>query len=76
LSILAQIFDNENSISKLETFVSINGANHYNLKTNKEKIKLIKLPEPLEFRKALKVSKQYIDIFDPNFPIYWNVLNF
>ena len=34
LSILAQIFDDEHSISKLENFVSINGANHYNLNSN------------------------------------------
>ena len=30
--------NNEKSITRLEDFVSINGAKHYNLKLNKEKI--------------------------------------
>ena len=40
---LTQIFDDEDKLSNLETFVSKNGAKHYNLDQNKEKIKLIKL---------------------------------
>ena len=41
LPILAQIFDsNENSIENLENFVSKNGAEHYNLGLNKEKLNL------------------------------------
>src|SRR6056300_734879 len=32
LSILAQLFDNQNSLPQLEDFVSKNGAKHYNLK--------------------------------------------
>ncbi|MDA8687873.1 dihydroorotase, partial [bacterium] len=43
LSVVTQIFDNENSLSNLEKFVSKNGAKHYNLHTNKERVKLIKL---------------------------------
>ena len=39
LSILAQIFDNEKAINKLEMFTSKNGALHYGLKFNKKKNK-------------------------------------
>ena len=74
LSILAQIFENEQSISKLEKFVSINGANHYNLRLNVEKIKLFKSSEPLIFNKMLSINKQNIDIFDPGFCVFWEVL--
>ena len=42
LSILAQLFDNENAFTQLENFISKNGAKHYNLDVNKEKIKLTK----------------------------------
>ena len=73
LSILAQIFDNERSITNLESFVSINGARHYNLKTNKEKIKLFKSAEPIIFKKVLRAEDQNIVIFNPGFPIFWNV---
>ena len=73
LSILAQIFDNENAISNLEKFVSINGPIHYNLDINKEKIKLIKSSQALIFKKNLNVNNQKIKIFDPDFEIFWKV---
>jgi dihydroorotase len=73
MPILTQIFDDENSLSNLEKFTSINGAKHYNLKTNKEKIKLVKSKENIKFKKALSVNKQNIHIFDPEFKIFWNV---
>ena len=74
LSILAQIFENENALTKLENFVSYNGSSHYNLKPNKEKIKLVKLNDRLQFKKSLDVNKNKIHIFDPEFPIFWKVL--
>lgn len=75
LSILAQIFEEENSLNNLERFVSINGAKHYNLTTNNEKIKVIKSDKPLKFKKVLNFSKQKITIFNPEFPVYWKVVN-
>ena len=74
MSILAQIFDDKNSLSKLENFVSINGSQHYNLEPNKEKIRLTKLTNPLKFKTKLRVNDQDIAIFNPNFDIYWKVL--
>ena len=73
LPILAEIFDNYNSLPKLESFVSKNGAKHYNLKLNKEKLKLAKSTSPLQMKKSLKFNKQSISIFDPGFPIFWKV---
>ena len=73
LSILAQIFDNENKLFNLEKFTSINGAKHYNLKTNEQKIKLIKLKDALVFQKKIVFNGKAIKIFDPEFPIFWNV---
>ncbi|MDB9915765.1 dihydroorotase [Alphaproteobacteria bacterium] len=76
LSILAQIFDNENAINNLEKFVSINGSLHYNLNTSTEKIKLIKSSQALTLKKYLIVNKEKIKIFDPGFSIFWEVKNF
>jgi dihydroorotase len=73
LSVLAQIFADENSLSSLENFVSINGANHYNLKINNEKIKLVKTNIPLKFKTALKNNDINIRIFSPPFPVFWKV---
>jgi len=74
LPILAQIFDNENALLSLEKFVSINGSKHYNLDTNKDKIKLTKSNQALTLKKELIVNSQNIKIFDPEFPVYWKVL--
>ncbi len=73
LAILAQIFENENAINKLEKFVSINGTKHYNLQLNEEKIKLTKVKEPIKLSKSLRSENFNIEIFDPCFAIYWQV---
>jgi dihydroorotase len=75
VSILAQLFENENALPQLECFISKNGAQHYNLNINKEKIKLIKSSENLVFKKHLNVNEQKIKIFKPNFSVFWQVTN-
>jgi len=74
LPILAQIFDDENSLNNLESFVSKNGSNHYNLKFNEEKIKIKKLLKPLSINKSLKFKGGEIIIFDSDTPIFWEVI--
>ncbi len=73
LAILAQIFENENALHNLEKFISLNGPKHYKLENNKEKIKLVKLQKPVIFKKKLYVKKQSINIFKPDFPVFWKV---
>ena len=73
MSILAQLFENENSIHKLESFTSINGSKHYNMNTNTEKIKIIKMNKPIKFNKTLKFNNNEITIFNPDFPVFWKV---
>ena len=73
LSILAEVFERNNSIKMLEKFVSINGAKHYNCEINKEKIKLKKLNKPLSSKKYLKIGNDKIIIFKPDFPLFWEV---
>ena len=73
LPILAQIFDNENSLANLEKFVSKNGADHYNLKSNEDKVTLVKSKEYYIFKKYLDINKEKIKIFEPDFPVFWQV---
>ncbi len=73
LPIITQIFDNLNALSNLEKFVSLNGARHYKVVENKRKIILKKQSKPLILRNNLKVGNSEVIIFQPNFPIYWNV---
>lgn len=73
IPILAQLFDNENALPQLEKFISKNGAKHYNLNINKEKIKLIRSSQNLIFQKYLDVNEQKIKIFEPDFLVFWKV---
>ena len=73
IAILAQIFDNENRLSNLEKFISINGAKHYDLGINKEKIKLFKTEDIQIFKKFLVIDKEKIIIFNPGFSVFWDV---
>ncbi len=75
LEILAQIFDNNKKIHNLEKFVSLNGAKHYSLNKNNEKITLKKISEPLKFNKFLQSKNYNIKIFEPPFQVYWNIVN-
>ena len=71
ISILAEIFDNKNSIDKLEKFTSLNGAKHYNIPVNSKKIKIVKSNKPISFRKYLEFNGDKIRIFEPDFPVFW-----
>ena len=73
ISILAEIFDKRNSLSELEKFTSLNGPKHYNLKVNSEKIKLMKSNKAIKFKKSLKFYNDEIIIFEPDFPVFWEV---
>ncbi len=74
MSILAQIFEDNNSIKNLEKFTSLNGSNHYGLSKNKTKIKLLKRNNPIIFKKQIKVGNNSISVFNPDFPVYWEVI--
>ena len=73
LSILTQLFDNENSLPNLEKFISRNGTSHYNLKINNETILMIKSVKALSFKEYLYIGKQKIKIFKPDFPVFWTI---
>lgn len=74
MEILTQFFDNHNALSNLEKFTSINGAKHYEIKKNKQKLKLIKRNQPIELAKELKINNEKLKIFKPNFQIFWKAL--
>ena len=74
LPTITQIFDNADALSNLEKFISLNGARHYKIEVNKSKITLKKNLKPLSLKKSLKVKNSEIIIFQPDFPVYWDVI--
>ena len=75
ISILTQIFEDAKSLENLESFISMNGASHYQLPTNSTKIKIIKREHPIKFREFILVGSEKIMIFNPGFKTFWEVKN-
>ncbi len=73
LNLLAGIFEEEKKLDNLEKFVSINGATHYNLPVNTNKITLVKRDSPIKVRNHIKVNNDKVMIFGKDFDIYWEI---
>ena len=70
---LAQVFEQENSLDQLESFVSLNGARYYGLPEHPAKITLIRHDEPLAPMPAIEADGENVTVFDPMQPVYWSV---
>ncbi|MBA5724035.1 dihydroorotase [Candidatus Liberibacter sp.] len=73
ISCLAQVFEQEKKLEKLERFISLNGAKWYGLPANTEKISLIRHDIPINFDEKQVTDAGSITIFNPQFPLYWEV---
>ncbi len=70
---LAQVFEDENALDRLEAFTSLNGARFYGLAPNSGGITLRKTSQPSRFPKAVDTPAGAVTVFDPVRPIYWSV---
>ena len=73
MSCLAHVFENEDALDKLEAFASLNGPAWYGLKPNEETITLIKRDEPVKYPEKRETGAGPVTVFDPKFPLYWDV---
>jgi dihydroorotase len=74
LPCLAQVFDEEGALDRLETFVSRSGAAFYGLPVNTDTITLVKRPpEDKEFIEVEREPGNRICIFRPDTQLTWSV---
>jgi dihydroorotase len=73
LACLAHVFEEEDALDRLEAFTSLNGPAFYRLPANEERIRLTRYEKPIAFPKSVKTGDGAITVFDPMFPIHWNV---
>lgn len=73
MPVLASVFETDGKLDLLEGFTSQYGAQFYGLTPNTEKIRLIKRDTPTEFETDIGVGEDYVTVFDPGFPLYWQV---
>ena len=73
VQMVTQIFDDNEKLDRLENFISVNGALHYEVKINNEKIKLTKQKNPIHFPNILHAGNIKIKVFKPNFDVFWEI---
>jgi dihydroorotase len=71
MSILAQVFEEEDALPRLEAFTSLNGPTFYRLPPNEARLTLTKTPPDLPAQ--IETDNGPVTVFDPGFPLAWSV---
>ncbi|MDU8945320.1 dihydroorotase [Ovoidimarina sediminis] len=74
LSILAQVFEEDGALDRLEGFVSEYGPRFYRLPLNDGTVTLEKGP-PVEYPAQIETGDGPVTVFDPGMPLYWRVVD-
>jgi len=71
LSCVTQVFEREEALDRLESFVSLNGPAFYGLPANDTTVRLVRSEEPLRFPDKINTGAGAVTVFDPGFPLFW-----
>ena len=72
LAVLAQVFEEENTLDNLEAFASLNGPAFYRLPPNEDRIRLTRRDTVLDLPAQITAGDETVTVFDPGFPLYWH----
>jgi dihydroorotase len=72
MSMLAEVFEQEGALDRLEAFTSLNGPAFYRLPVNEARITLTR-GEPVAYPAKIDVASGPVTLFDPGFPLHWSV---
>jgi len=73
MSILAHVFEDENTLERLEGFVSLHGPAFYRLAPNQDTITLTKSDTARPQPERLITAEGEVTIFNPGFDLLWQV---
>ena len=71
LSILAQVFEQDSALDRLEQFVSLNGPAFYRLPANEDRVQLVKTPP--NYPTQIDTPEGPVTVFDPDMALEWSV---
>jgi len=72
LPVVAELFERQGALPRLEGFVSLHGAAFYDLPANERTITLVK-GAPVSYPEKIGTAVGPITVFDPGFPLHWSV---
>ncbi|TPE50770.1 dihydroorotase [Amaricoccus solimangrovi] len=70
---LAQVFETEGALDRLEGFASLHGPAWYRRAPNADRITLARSEDPLPAPAALETGAGPVIVFDPGIPLHWRV---
>ncbi|MGR3838484.1 MAG: dihydroorotase [Cognatishimia sp.] len=73
MALLAHVFEEDGALDKLEGFASKHGPAFYGLPVNRDSLTLVKSDTATSFPEKLTSGDGPVTVFDPGFPIYWDV---
>jgi dihydroorotase len=73
LSLLADVFDEEAALDRLEGFTSLHGPAFYRLPVNEGTLRLEKRAEPCVWPEKIHSEAGPVTVFNPGFPVHWHV---
>ena len=74
MACLAQLFENEGALDRLEAFTGVNGAAFYGVERNTDTITLERGDRPVAPPAAVKTAHGALTVFDPGIDIHWRVV--
>ena len=72
MSILAEVFEQDGALDKLEAFTSLNGPAFYGLPANTDIITLTK-GDAVTYPAKIQTGEAEVTVFDPAMPLHWRV---
>ncbi len=72
LPVLAEIFDRNGALTRLEGFASRNGPAFYGLPANDTTLTLLKSDTAVAFPDRIATDDGPVTLFDPGFPVHWH----
>lgn len=73
MACLAHVFEEEGALDRLEGFASLHGPAFYGLPVNEEMIRLVRRDAPVTLPDKIDTPSGSVTVFDPMFPIHWDV---
>ncbi len=72
MSILAEVFEQDGALDRLEAFTSLNGPAFYGLPVNAGSLTLTR-GAPVAYPPKIHAGADTVTVFDPGFPLHWRV---
>lgn len=72
MSILAEVFETDGALNRLEAFSSLNGPAYYRLDANVSTMTLTK-GGPVAYPDKIQSGDGPVTLFDPGFPLHWHI---